>query len=267
MALARARPDGHPMGMSNTQPLVAPRGDLSNKQSSDSDTRDRLRLTRSRAPSEHIDGAWWPASRRLAAELPGLLAAVHDRLGQVALVGYRRDDWTATPSLVDIGGERSVELLGLVSDGPPSVILIGQDGHHLTLRVIDPETNEELAGQALAEIPRRAAVAARPGASQTARSVVDVARKLALHIASATPVLLRRRVIRFSLSRTDQRPAYVRTGIRSSRARLPQKLRWRRHRPQCRGFRRRPRRRAPADVARPLRADSARGFSISRTSR
>lgn len=180
MALARARPDEHPMGMSNTQPLVAPRGDLSNKQSSDSDTRDRLRLTGSRAPSEHIDGAWWPASRRLADELPDLLAAVHDRLGQVALVGYRRDDWTATPSLVDIGGERSVELLGLISDDPPSVILIGQDGHHLTLRVIDPETNEELAGQALEEIPRRA-VAARPGASQTARSVVDVARKLALH--------------------------------------------------------------------------------------
>ncbi len=53
----------------------------------------RLQLKPYRAVSEHIDGAWWPRSTNLAAELAGLVASLSDRLGQIVMVGYRRNGW------------------------------------------------------------------------------------------------------------------------------------------------------------------------------
>ncbi len=94
-------------------------------------------------------------------------------------MGYRRDGWFAPPR-IDLGGEDPVELLSFSSDEPPTIILIGQDGHHLTLRVIDPDTDEHQALLSLEEIPRRAAAAGRSG-SPISRSVTEVAKKLAEH--------------------------------------------------------------------------------------
>ncbi|MCV7357981.1 DUF5994 family protein [Mycolicibacterium fluoranthenivorans] len=143
------------------------------------DTLPRLRLTGRRAPSEHIDGAWWPTSKRLADELPALMAAVSDVMPHIAMVGYRRDGWIAPPSLT-LDGAHPVELLEFVSSEPPTVILIGEDGHHLTLRIIDPDTDEGQAQRSLAEIPRRTADIA-PAGGVHARSVHEVAKKLAEH--------------------------------------------------------------------------------------
>lgn len=51
-----------------------------------------LRVVGNQLPAEHIDGARWPRSTRLAVELPRLLSALSARLGQVVMVGYRRND-------------------------------------------------------------------------------------------------------------------------------------------------------------------------------
>ncbi|MGZ8748669.1 MAG: three-helix bundle dimerization domain-containing protein [Mycobacterium sp.] len=61
-----------------------------------------------------------------------------------------------------------------------SVIVIGHHGHHLTLRVIEPETTEHAAREALAGIPERANndSSGRTGTA-AARSVADVAERLA----------------------------------------------------------------------------------------
>lgn len=139
----------------------------------------RLQLKPFRGAAEHIDGAWWPRSRHLTGELPELVASVSDRLGQVVMIGYRRNGWDETPQLAEIAG-RTVELLGFTSDEPASVILIGEDGRHLTLRVIRPDTGEELARRALDEA-RRAVGTAPAGAPPVAKSVSDVADKLARH--------------------------------------------------------------------------------------
>ncbi len=141
----------------------------------------RLQLKPYRSASEHIDGAWWPRSTQLVDELPDLVTSVSDRLGQVVMVGYRRNGWHDTPPLAEIAG-RTVELLGFTSDEPTSVILFGEDGRHLTLHVIRPDASEEAARQAL----QRAAVPAdadAPPASRSAvaKSVADVADKLASH--------------------------------------------------------------------------------------
>lgn len=147
----------------------------------DGDSGPRLRVTPNRLASEHIDGAWWPRSTQLPAELPALLSSLSDGLGQVVGVGYRRDGWTDAPPQVDIAGH-PVQLLGFTSDEPASVIVIGHDGHHLTLRVVAPETTDQAAREALAAIPERAndGTAGRR-ATAVARSVADVAQKLASH--------------------------------------------------------------------------------------
>jgi hypothetical protein len=142
---------------------------------------DRLRLKPYRSVSEHVDGAWWPRSTCLADELPELLASLSARLGRVVMVGYRRNGWHETPPLVEIAGS-PIELLGFSSDEPTSVILLGEDGRHITLHVIGPDAGEDVARQALqqAGAPSEADVA--PAArSAVARSVAEVADKLARH--------------------------------------------------------------------------------------
>ncbi|MCV7089003.1 DUF5994 family protein [Mycobacterium interjectum] len=140
----------------------------------------RLGLKPYRSASEHLDGAWWPRSTNLAGELPDLVASLSDRLGRVVMVGYRRNGWHETPPMVEIAGQ-AVELLGFTSDEPASVILFGEDGRHVTLHVIRPDTGEEVARQAL----QRAGVATDPevpaARAAVARSVAEVADKLARH--------------------------------------------------------------------------------------
>jgi len=139
----------------------------------------RLRLKPYRSASEHIDGAWWPQSMKLVDELPDLVTSLSDRLGRVVMVGYRRNGWHETPPLAEIAGH-TIELLGFTSDEPASVIVISEDGRHITLHVIRPDASEETARQALEKVS--VPVDATPaGQSMVAKSVADVADKLAKH--------------------------------------------------------------------------------------
>lgn len=140
---------------------------------------ERLQLKPYRSASEHLDGAWWPQSFDLVDELPGLVASLSDRLGRVVMVGYRRNGWQEAPPLLEIAGQ-TVELLGFTCDEPASVILIGEDGRHVTLQVIRPDAGEEAARHVLAasRVPTGAAPA---GPSTVARSVAEVADKLVKH--------------------------------------------------------------------------------------
>lgn len=141
----------------------------------------RLQLKPYRSASEHIDGAWWPRSMHLVDELPDLVASVSDRLGQVVMVGYRRNGWGEAPPLAEIAGH-TIELLGFTSDERAIVILIGEDGRHLSLHVIRPDTSEEVARHALEEAQACAEAEVTPAdRSAVGRSVADVADKLACH--------------------------------------------------------------------------------------
>jgi Family of unknown function (DUF5994) len=141
----------------------------------------RLQLKPKRPASEHFDGAWWPRSTQLIDELPGLVTSLSDRLGQVVMVGYRRNGWAETPPLAEVAGH-TIELLGFSSDEPASVIVIGEDGRHLTLHVIRPDASKQIARQALQEARGSAGAGVAPASrSAVARSVADVADKLARH--------------------------------------------------------------------------------------
>ncbi len=141
----------------------------------------RLQLKPFRRVAEHIDGAWWPRSRNLVDELPDLVASVSDRLGPVVMIGYRRNGWDPTPPMVEIAGH-TVELLGFTSDEPASIVLVGEDGSHITLHVIRPDTSEQAARQALEEVRGTADAGDAPASiGAISKSVADVADKLARH--------------------------------------------------------------------------------------
>lgn len=141
----------------------------------------RLRLKPYRAVTEHIDGAWWPRSTNLVDELPGLAASLSDRLGRIVMVGYRRNGWHNTPVLAQIDGH-PIELLGFTSDEPASVIVMGDNGRHITLHVIRPDTDEDVARRALEAVRAPADAAVSPAARVTVgRSVAELAEKLARH--------------------------------------------------------------------------------------
>ena len=145
----------------------------------------RLQLKPYRSVSEHIDGAWWPRSTRLVDELPDLVASLSDRLGQVVMVGYRRNGWHETPPVAELAGG-TIELLGFTSDEPTSIILFGEDGRHITLHVVRPDTSEDVARQALEEA-RGTAGNAPASVPAAAKSVTDVADKLARHEGRGDP--------------------------------------------------------------------------------
>ncbi len=45
-----------------------------------------------------VDGAWWPASRDLVAELPALAEALRGPAGRVQRVAFGRTEWEAVPA-------------------------------------------------------------------------------------------------------------------------------------------------------------------------
>lgn len=108
----------------------------------------RLQLSPGSRAEPVQDGAWWPRSPVLTAELPMLLAALSERLGPIALVGYHREAWDPAPDCLDRAGH-VVDLVGFGSADPPTVIVIGDTGRGVSLRVVPSETDSASAEQAL----------------------------------------------------------------------------------------------------------------------
>jgi hypothetical protein len=111
---------------------------------------------KSTAPATgYVDGAWWPRSRDLAAELPALLSELGDRWGPVSRVTYNLDVWNPVERRLTITG-RILRLGGFHSQHPDTVTLIGANGQRLTLLVLSPDTTPAAAHHALT-------TAAQPG--------------------------------------------------------------------------------------------------------
>src|SRR5438270_1009005 len=111
-------------------------------------TEPRLRLKPEAPATGHVDGAWWPRTRDLTAELPALLTAVAARLGRIERVTYHLTDWPAPRRRVAFG-DRVVRLEGFRSQPPDTLTVIGGDRHRLTLLVVPPGTSPDVAQHAL----------------------------------------------------------------------------------------------------------------------
>lgn len=108
----------------------------------------RLKLKPKAPTTGHVDGAWWPRSRDLSAELPALLAVLAVRLGQVRRVSFNLTDWATTPRRIAVDGQ-PVRLGGFNFQHTHTVDVIGPHEPRITLLVIPPETQQATAHQVL----------------------------------------------------------------------------------------------------------------------
>lgn len=108
----------------------------------------RLRMKPEAPGSGFVDGAWWPHTSDLSAELPDLLAALSDRLGQIDRVLYNVDDWSQTPSKLATGGRR-IHLDGYRRQPVNTVEVIGFDRGRIVLLAVPATTYPAEARSAL----------------------------------------------------------------------------------------------------------------------
>lgn len=96
-----------------------------------------------------VDGAWWPRSLDLAAELPSLLAALADRLERAGRVTFNLTAWNPPARRLSVDG-KDVRLEGFRTQHANTLTVIGTDRRtRLTLLVIPPATDPSHAYQVL----------------------------------------------------------------------------------------------------------------------
>jgi len=97
----------------------------------------RLRLKPKAPHRGFVDGAWWPHSDDLAAELPDLLAELSNRLGQIDRVIFNCNEW-AKPSALFTSDGRRVKLEGHRLQPAHTVEVVGLSGNKIVLLVTPP---------------------------------------------------------------------------------------------------------------------------------
>ena len=102
----------------------------------------RLRLKPKAPRSGYVDGAWWPHSDDLAAELPDLLTVLSVRLGQIDRVLYNVNEWAHAPAKLVSGG-RAVRLDGYRRQPINTVEVIGLNRSRIALLVVPTNTDPD----------------------------------------------------------------------------------------------------------------------------
>jgi hypothetical protein len=108
----------------------------------------RLRLKSKSPRSGYVDGAWWPHSDDLAAELPDLLSVLSVRLGPIGRVIYNVNEW-ATPPTKFVTGGRMVRIDGYRLQPPSTVEVLGLNSTKVVLLVVSPHADPAQAHAAM----------------------------------------------------------------------------------------------------------------------
>ncbi|WP_406862153.1 DUF5994 family protein [Streptomyces sp. HUAS MG47] len=120
----------------------------------------RLSLTPKTTLAGLLDGAWWPRSRDLAAELPPLVDALEERFGRITRATVNPTRWPVVPHKVAVAGH-TVHVGWFTEQDPDKMILLSYTVGRVDLLVIPPETEPAAA-------TRLMAAAAVPGSVLTA---------------------------------------------------------------------------------------------------
>jgi hypothetical protein len=104
----------------------------------------RLRLKPKAPLSGYVDGAWWPHSDDLAAELPDLLAVLSVRLGPIDRVIYSLNEWAKAPRKLATDG-RTVRLDGYRLQPVNTVEVLGLNRKKIVLLVVSPQADPDQA--------------------------------------------------------------------------------------------------------------------------
>ena len=95
-------------------------------------------------PAGAVNGAWWPHTDDLGAELPDLLTALSARLDPVERIVYHPDDWAWKPTPLPFHG-RTVGLEADPVQPTGTISVIGVDGTQVAFLVVPPHTDPDRA--------------------------------------------------------------------------------------------------------------------------
>ncbi|MET8012705.1 DUF5994 family protein [Streptomyces sp. NPDC005271] len=107
-----------------------------------------LRLATTHTREGILDGAWWPRSRDLRAELPALVTALTEHLGPVMRVGLDFDAWEELPTRLIID-DRIVHIDSFPV-GDDTVLITRGDRDYFSLLVVPPHATPDAARAAMA---------------------------------------------------------------------------------------------------------------------
>jgi hypothetical protein len=96
-----------------------------------------------------LDGAWWPRSTNLAADLPSLVAEFRRRGVRITRVSYHPQLWDPASRKVRVG-DRVVRLGWFRTIDPHLVSLTGSNRERVELLVVPPDTGSATAARAMA---------------------------------------------------------------------------------------------------------------------
>ncbi|MFI2206946.1 DUF5994 family protein [Streptomyces sp. NPDC020192] len=108
-----------------------------------------LRLETTASREGVLDGAWWPRSHDIGAELPALLDALTEHLGPLSRVGLDATAWEGLPTRIVI--DDRVVHVDSFPVGDDTVLITRGDRDHFSLLVIPPEATPEAAHAAMAQ--------------------------------------------------------------------------------------------------------------------
>ncbi|MEU3534635.1 MULTISPECIES: DUF5994 family protein [Streptomyces] len=108
-----------------------------------------LRLETTASREGVLDGAWWPRSRDIGAELPALVNALTEHLGPLTRVGLDATAWEELPTRIVVGDH--VVHVDSFPVGDDTVLITRGDRDHFSLLVVPPDTPPEAARAAMAQ--------------------------------------------------------------------------------------------------------------------
>ncbi|UQX01864.1 DUF5994 family protein [Streptomyces sp. RerS4] len=109
----------------------------------------RLALTPKTTLAGLLDGAWWPRSRDLTAELPPLVDALEGHYGRITRVTVNPTRWPVVPHKVPVAGH-TVHVGWFTEQDPDKMILLSYTVGRCDLLVIPPETEPTAAARLMA---------------------------------------------------------------------------------------------------------------------
>ncbi|MFG2830823.1 DUF5994 family protein [Streptomyces sp. NPDC048434] len=106
-----------------------------------------LRLETTRSREGILDGAWWPRSRDIAAELPSLITALAAYLGPIERVGLDAGAWEALPTRLVI--DDLIVHIDSFPVGDDTILVTRGDRDYFSLLVVPPTATPEAAHAAM----------------------------------------------------------------------------------------------------------------------
>ncbi|MFD9395966.1 DUF5994 family protein [Streptomyces sp. NPDC060000] len=103
----------------------------------------RLSLAPRGAMPRPIDGAWWPRSYDLLAELPGLLGGLPPEWGHITSVTVNGSKWSATPGRTLVSNQVVRLCRTATASAPNTVVLLAPGQGRWDLLVVAPDSTEQ----------------------------------------------------------------------------------------------------------------------------